>query len=331
MSSLGDVVAAAGPAAVELDVFGTTDPSQISSMLSSLTLLAAGVDVGRGLWYRSSVAAVAGVVLDDGRHVVVRAYRRDVSSRFLDGVVRVQRHLAGSGFPCAAPLGEPVVMRGLAGRLETMRDDPGPRRPALREVAASARGLSQVIDRAARVDPSGLDAHPMLLTDERLYPPPHSPLFDFDATAAGAEWIDDIASSARERMTDDRTVVAHGDWSARNVRLGGGALLCAYDWESLQHCPESTAVGIAAATWRALGVTGEPLAPAAPEIERYVEQYQLARGRPFTTTQRRSALAAAVYTLAYTARCEHALTPGTTTGRASGRLAADDGLRSLLT
>ena len=122
-------------------------------------------------------------------------------------------------------------------------------------------------------------------------------------------------------MTDDRAVIAHGDWSARNVRFGGGELLCAYDWESLQRCPESTAVGIAAATWRALGVAGDPLAPAAPEIERYVQQYQLARGRPFTTTQRRSALAAAVYTLAYTARCEHALTPGIRTGavRASRR------------
>ena len=299
-------------------------------MLSSLTQQAAGVEARRGLWYRSSVAAVAGVVLDDGQEVVVRAYRRDVSPRFLDGVVRVQRHLAGRGFRCAVPLGEPVSTRGLIGRLESMRADPGPRRPALSDMAASARGLSQMIGLAATVDPAGLDAHPMVLPDEQVYPPPHSPLFDFDATAAGAGWIDEIATSARERMTDDRTVIAHGDWSARNVRLDGGELLCAYDWESLQQCPESTAVGIAAATWRSLGVTGEPLAPAAPEIERYVGQYQLARGRPFTSTQRRSAHAAAVYALAYTARCEHALTPGITTGRASGRLAADDGLRSLL-
>ena len=172
MSSLGDVVAAAGPGAIELDVFGTKDPSRIASMLSSLTQRAAGVEVRRGLWYRSSVAAVAGVVLGDEQELVVRAYRRDVSPRFLDGVVRVQRHLAGRGFPSAVPLGEPVSTRGLIGRIESMRDDPGPRRPVLSDMAASARGLSHVVDLAARVDPAGLDAHPMVLPDEQVYPPP---------------------------------------------------------------------------------------------------------------------------------------------------------------
>jgi len=50
---------------------------------------------------------------------------------------------------------------------------------------------------------------------------------------------------------------------------------------------------------------------------------------PFTPTARRGAHAAAVHALAYTARCEHAVSPGTTTGRASGRL-TNDGLQSLL-
>jgi hypothetical protein len=170
----------------------------------------------------------------------------------------------------------------------------------------------------------------MTVPEMQLYPAPHSPLFDFTATAAGAGWIDEIATAARERMTDDVAVIAHGDWSARNVRLGPGGLVCAYDWESLQQQPETTAVGVAAATWRSAGGPGEPLAPPAAEIRRNVEQYERARGHPFTTSQRHSAHAAAVYGLAYPARCEHALTPGTTTGRASGRLAADDGLRSLL-
>jgi len=167
------------------------------------------------------------------------------------------------------------------------------------------------------------------LPEAQLYPAPHSPLFDFAATAEGAQWIDDIATAARERMVADTWVIAHGDWSARNVRLDSEGLACVYDWESLQLVPEATAVGIAAATWRAVGTPNEPLAPAPTEIRQYVDQYEVHRGRPFPPTARRGAHAAAVYALAYTARCEHAVSPGTTTGRASGRLTSG-GLQSLL-
>jgi hypothetical protein len=58
---LADLVADAGPGAVELGVFGTTDPSEIATIMASLTFEAVGADVTEGLWYRSSVAAVAGL------------------------------------------------------------------------------------------------------------------------------------------------------------------------------------------------------------------------------------------------------------------------------
>lgn len=170
----------------------------------------------------------------------------------------------------------------------------------------------------------------MTLPDDELYPPPHSPLFDLTATKAGAEWIDEIAAAARTAMTDDDALISHGDWSARNVRLGPDGLIGVYDWESLRFGPESTAVGSAAATWRSLGGPNDPTAPSAAEIERFIVLYERERDQPFSAGQRRSARAAAVFALAYTARCEHALRPGIRSGRASGRLAQDDGLRSLI-
>ncbi len=131
-------------------------------------------------------------------------------------------------------------------------------------------------------------------------------------------------------MTETTSVIAHGDWSARNIRLGGGGLVCVYDWESIQAGPESAALGVAAATWQALGQANEPMAPSASEIARYIELYEEARSAVLSEHQRRSACAAAVYALAYTARCEHALQPGTRNGRASARLAQDSGLHSLI-
>jgi Phosphotransferase enzyme family len=328
--SLASVIEAAGTGPLEAEIFGTTDPSAIATVLSSLTRVATGTAVRGGCWYGSSVAAVAGVRLSDGREIVTRAYRPSVSHAFLDGVVRVQAHLVSTGFPCASPVSGPVEVDDTLGRCESILVGPGQRRFGLQEMAMSANGLAQLVRLTRDIDPAGLDANPMALLDTELYPLPHSPLFDFAATAAGAEWIDEIAAAARAAMTENDAVISHGDWSARNIRLGPAGLVGVFDWESLQFGPESTVVGAAAATWRALGEANEPTAPTAADIERFIHLYERGRSHPFSGDERRSARAAAVFTLAYTARCEHALQPGTRSGRASGRLAQDDGLRSLL-
>ena len=329
MGSLERVVAGSTPGVVDLDIFDTTDPAGIAGVLSSLVAQAVGVRVQDGWWYQSSAAAVAGVRLIDGRSVAVHAYRPGTSEEFVEGVVRVQRHLVDGGFPSARPLSGPVSVGGVLGRVESLRPDPGQRRFAAGEMSASAAGLARLVTLAAAVDPAGLDTHPMSLSDSELYPEPHSAVFDFAATSAGAEWIDDVARAARAEMVSNSSVIAHGDWSARNVRLDRRGLCGVYDWESLQLVAEPTAVGIAAATWCSLGGPSEPLAPSASEIRAYVDAYESHRSGRFELSQRRGAWAAAVFALAYTARCEHALEPGTRTGRASGRLAAGD-LWSLL-
>jgi hypothetical protein len=102
-------------------VFGTTDPSEIATIMASLTFEAVGADVTEGLWYRSSVAAVAGLALDDGRSVVLHAYRRDVTSGFISGVVRMQRYVAGAGFPRAHPLSGPVEIDAVIRRDKSLR------------------------------------------------------------------------------------------------------------------------------------------------------------------------------------------------------------------
>jgi len=168
------------------------------------------------------------------------------------------------------------------------------------------------------VDTTGLDEHPMRAR-RGLYPPPHSTLFDFEATAAGAEWIDAIARDALAVLdTEDAPeVLAHTDWSARNVRFGSASLVAVYDWESVSLTTEARAVGVAAATWRSLGELHDP-GPTVEEIDAYLDAY--AEARPLSAEQRRIAAAKVVHGLAYTARCEHSLVPGIRDGRASGVL-----------
>ncbi len=64
--------------------------------------------------------------------------------------------------------------------------------------------------------------------------------------------------------------MAHTDWSARNVRVWPDGIRAIYDADSLSLVPESTAVGIAAATWSAFGEEGEATAPSPDEAARWV-------------------------------------------------------------
>jgi hypothetical protein len=101
-------------------------------------------------------------------------------------------------------------------------------------------------------------------------------------------------------------------------------VVVAYDWDSLSMVTESVAVGQAAATWRSSGEATDPIAPDPEAVDAYLHACGMASGRPFPGDERRAALAAALWVLAYMARCEHALEAATRrkVERARARLAA---------
>jgi hypothetical protein len=79
--SLADVVAPHlaewDTAFVELAIFGHADPARIAAALDDLCAEALGSRAAGALFYQSSVAAVAGLELRDGRRVVVKAHQPD--------------------------------------------------------------------------------------------------------------------------------------------------------------------------------------------------------------------------------------------------------------
>ena len=134
-----------------------------------------------------------------------------------------------------------------------------------------------------------------------------------------------IAAQALDVVRKDRSPprLMHGDWSAANVRFSQTQLLAVYDWDSLIFAPMSRAVGVAAATWSSSGGSGEPIAPSASEVAEYVREFESVSGR-FSDVERQAAHANALYCLAYTARCEHALgVDGGGRRRARARLLAE--------
>jgi hypothetical protein len=295
---------------VERAIFGTSEPDQIAECIAAAVHDLVGVPVRGGMFYRASAGCVFGLELADGRLLVCKVYQAHWEMHFLQATQRVQRALRLGGFPCPAPIAGPVrVGRGLA-TLESFLPDSGMARPhdnALLE--RSVAGLVQLIAAARSVDQGGLDRHPFRMAPGQLYPTPHSPIFDLAGTSTGADWIDDIARAAwRQRQRADLPlVIAHMDWSARNVRLDQRGVSAVYDWDSLSLAPEAVVAGQSAATWRSTGDADDRHAPDGDEIGRFLDAFGTARGGLFSDSEWSAARGAAVWVMAYAARCEHAL------------------------
>jgi hypothetical protein len=258
--------------------------------------------------------------------VVIKAYQRQWGQQFLTAVQRVQQHLSDARFPSPRPVLGPLPAGPALATVEEFVPDPGMRTLATpTEMAASAAGLASQVELCRGLSEPSLGVrHPLRSDSGELYPQPHNPLFDFSLRALEAKWIDQLAAAAKALRDVDDTVptVAHTDWSARNVRISDAELVAVYDWDSLAEVTESVCVGQAAATWRSTGEASDPIAPGPDEVGVYLSAYEASIGRPFTDKQRKSASAAALWVLAYTARCEHALeaVTGSRVERARARL-----------
>ncbi|MFL5930641.1 MAG: phosphotransferase [Gaiellaceae bacterium] len=293
------------------EVFGTTDAAQVEAALLGLPL-----EIRRCFHFEISVGALFGVELGDGRRVALKVHQARVGAPELEAQQVVQAHLADRGFPCPRPvLGPTPFLVGLCSAEEWRTDGrrygvvTGARRRAMAEAVLRITELGAELP---RLPP--LEAYQ---ARQELWPEPHNALFDFDATRAGAEEIDAIAGRAARLMHAGPVVLGHQDFSLKHFRFGaGGQITIVYDWDSLSVDHESVALGGAAATHTAaLHVRIFELS--VETTLAFVDAYEDGRGG-LPAEVRRAALAYAVYIVAYTARCEHALS----VARGSRRLTA---------
>lgn len=304
---------------VEPVVFGTTDPYQIACLLDAFCREELGAAVADVLVYESSIGAVCGMRLLDGRRIVIKVHQPSHTLEFLQAVVRVQRYLLAHGYPCTKPLLDPKPLAfGLATTEELV--DEGEYRQA--DDPAVRRSMAEMLAWLIRLGekPETLPGMQLALFDRRLpagviWPTPHSKLFDFEATAAGAEWIDEIARQAQEIKLQGagELVLGHEDWGVKHFRFVGENVHVIYDWDSLILEKEPIIVGHASAYFTYTEFFGEFRLPTDEEARAFIAEYEAARGRPFTYEERQTLNAAKIYSLAYSARCEHALHPEETT------------------
>lgn len=290
---------------LERAVLGSDDPSAVAAVLGGQVSRLGRV--ARALFYRRGTGIVVGFELSDGRRLVLKVHRFAASVRRLSAVQEVQRHLAMGGLPVPSPVLGPEALGSGCVTVETFRAGGHANgwRPVVRR--AIAHLLADVV-REGRSCSATTDLGEALLfgSGDTGWPQPHDLRFDFAATARGAEWIDEAASVARQRLAR-RTgppVVGHMDWRSGNLGFEAARCSAIYDLDSLALAEEAVVVGSASAQF-SVDWVGPGRIPSPAEMGSFVAEYEEARGEPFDGDARGALDAANLVQCAYGARCQH--------------------------
>ncbi len=296
-----------GDTTIEEQVFGTADPDAIRAVINEFCRQLVGSSIGEGIFAEKSIGVVYGFRLNDGHRVVIKGRQSWIlSSDSAAACLRLQAALHRVGFPAPMPLGDPTPITSGTGYLTAEEFVEGNRanghEPALRRAMAFL--LADLIRLAAGHGDDGLRDTWWDWYGGPLWPTPHSSIFDL--TRPGGEWIDELGYQSRAvlRQETGAAVVGHGDWTAKNMVTQGDKIVGVFDWDSVRIAPEPHILGAAASHFTQTWYLDVPRAPSVDEVDAFINDYEQARGRPFTRDGRRQVDAAAVFSLGYTARCE---------------------------
>lgn len=298
-----------GDAALAASIFGVRERADVIALVR-VWLSSRGLKSVRVLSLDLSVGAAIGVALPDGGRLFVKVWPPGAAPEVLAAQIEVQRALSARGYPAPRPrTGLEAFGGGWAVIMDYDRSGAftDVRLPGVLE--GMARALARLVrDGADLTTTPGLPVHAW---PAALWPKPHNVLFDFDATTAGADWIDSAADEALAtlRQNDAPPVLGHLDWSAKNMRMNDAVVAVVYDWDAVHLAPESFVVGAAAASFPTTWDLPVPPIPSRVQSAGFVAAYEQARGHAFTAGEREQIAASLAYSHAYTARCDHSVDP----------------------
>lgn len=287
-----------GARTIAADLLGTADSVAIRAWLR-----ACEPDAVEIIHFSLGVGVTVGVRRADGSSIALKLHKRFADPTYLDRLQLLQDALRTAGHPgVPRPLGrQGSVLREewIASGRQCEARDPGVAEAVARELAAFVRAATATGIRPRR--------DRFLLPAGRLWPEPHNARFDFLAGAQNAEWIDEIANEAASVPHVGSEVVGHLDWAVKHLRFDPALRLVAiFDWDSVVTDREPLIAGAAAGAFTYDHHTRR--LPTAQETCEFLDAYDVYRGGgAFDRDERRSAVAAAVYLQAYTARCHHAV------------------------
>jgi hypothetical protein len=261
-----------------------------------------GAPPAAALFEAGYLSTVKGVRRADGREVVVTV--RPPGSR-LGGCAVVHRALWMAGFPCPEPLVDLQPLDGYAATAEALVPDIDEPPPGSELAALSAAALVRLVQLAPdhgsvpSLAPSpsyaGWD-HP----EPGLWPAPEDRDADLNACPQ-PRWLARIAAAVRDRLRGHAgdPVIGHGDWHPDNLRWNGPQLIAVHDWDSVICQPEPAIAGLAAASF--LGIDPPGMA-SVEDSAAFLDAYQLARGRRWTSRDYAACWAAGLWQRTFDAK-----------------------------
>jgi len=304
----------------ERAVLGDVTAADVLAGFSAHTRAVLGQPIRAVRFRAGRIDAVWAVTLVDGRDVVVKAHRPPVDVRAVGAAVRAQELLRAAGFPCPQPLSGPDEVDGRVLTVETLLQAgsaPDGRAPGTRRLLAA--GLATHV-RVLRADPTLAEragAGPAWCRyQDGPWPVPHDTIVDFRTCPPGYAWLDEFARKAAEQVrthgAGHEVVVGHADWYAGNVAVADSRIVGTWDWELVAGA-EAVVAGLAAAAFAA-SATAAGGSSSPEEAVAFLRDYEGARGRAFSETERRAAAGAVSWVLAFNARFELALLGGVADG-----------------
>jgi Ser/Thr protein kinase RdoA (MazF antagonist) len=290
---------------LERAFFGAVGAAEINAWLADTLRERLAVDVSEILFRAGRIDAVYGLLLADGRKVVLKVHRPPVDVSGLEAQREALAYLASTGYPAPEPVDGPVTRGGHVVTIETLLEQgtsadarvPGVRRALAAALVDHIRLLRDVDHLRTRLPPGPAWTR----YRDGPWPAPHDPIFDFTTTPEPWSWLDAFAREAAGELValrgQDPLVIGHGDWYDGNARVDGERIVAVFDWDLMAET-EAVLAGLAATAYLAAA------APSPSQATAFLGDVEDARGAAFTATQRRAASAAGRWVLAFNARCQ---------------------------
>ena len=249
------------------------------------------------------LSTVKGLRLADGRKVVVKVRPREPR---LAGCAVVHRALWTAGFPCPEPLVDLQPLDGYAATAETLVPDVGQPPPDSELAVLSAAALARLVELAP--DPGSVPSlapSPSFAgwdhSGPGLWPMPEDRDVDLNACPE-PQWLARVAAAVRDQLRGHGgdLVIGHGDWHPGNLCWHGPQLIAVHDWDSVICQPEPAIAGLAAASF--LGIEDPAGMASVQDSAAFLDAYQQARGRRWTSGDYAACWAAGLWQRAFDAK-----------------------------
>lgn len=295
-------------------IFGTVDASVISQRVEAFCRDRLGQAVLGCELFVQSIGAVFVLRLGSGERVVLKFYALQSGRVGTAGMIAellavytVQAEFAKMGIACAEVIHTPVACDG--GTVAAMAYLDGTQAGDARNPAV-CRAMAEALAGLVRAGTAFRDTPmlPVVRMPAGLWPVPHSVLFDL--SVPGGEWIDERARASRSVLDASAppAILFHMDFSAANVRVRDGLVCAIYDMDSMALVDEMRGLAIAAVHYTYTGTPREATT-SREQARAFVADYETARSKALTEVERQRLNAAAIYAMAYAARCEHSGDP----------------------